>query len=491
MALTKTTYSMIAGAAYSVLDYGADPTGVTDSTTAIQNTVNAAVLTGGTVFLPKGFYRVTSTINIGLQIYTNYSQATTMVPWDSCTTNATNKAANLSKKRIDFVGEAETYIIGDFVPGSITPIIAYNLDNNTTEVTGTVSNLIIVSKNQFVNGVFTPAPFDSNQLIGLFVGRGSKVVEKILFYGCGYGLVALGPYWCSHRDMEATYCGTAFTFNGHNAAFASNLNAVLCVTGYRYTGQNGRLSTFGTENCDNDAIIESADCCVIGPAYLEDTRVSGGAGKFCMKLGTTADSYQITGSEFTGILTLIQVASGKKGWRFWGCARTTLNSCRFYGAPYEIEALTDGYANGDSGPTEFYRNGVLTKTYEPFMGDSFGVAFTYVQRKGYSSAVADLVTANIRISWSSIGAVDGSPLIIQLPYTAKNVANQTFSATIGYAQGVPLTTQLVGLVEPNTNYIRLYSLSNTGAGTLVAANACNATGDISLSITYPAVVVTK
>ena len=35
MALTKVTYSMIKGAVANVLDYGADPTGNADSTTAI------------------------------------------------------------------------------------------------------------------------------------------------------------------------------------------------------------------------------------------------------------------------------------------------------------------------------------------------------------------------------------------------------------------------------------------------------------------------
>ncbi len=40
MSLTKVSYSMIDGAATNVLDYGADPTGVADSTTAIQDALN-------------------------------------------------------------------------------------------------------------------------------------------------------------------------------------------------------------------------------------------------------------------------------------------------------------------------------------------------------------------------------------------------------------------------------------------------------------------
>ena len=53
MALTKATYSMIQGAPVNVLDYGADPTGATDSSVAFQ----AAGATGKTIFVPKGIYQ--------------------------------------------------------------------------------------------------------------------------------------------------------------------------------------------------------------------------------------------------------------------------------------------------------------------------------------------------------------------------------------------------------------------------------------------------
>lgn len=63
MALTKATNSMIQGAPVNVLDFGADPTGGTDSTAAIQAAVNSAV-SGGDVYFPPGTYVITATINI-------------------------------------------------------------------------------------------------------------------------------------------------------------------------------------------------------------------------------------------------------------------------------------------------------------------------------------------------------------------------------------------------------------------------------------------
>jgi len=60
MALTKASYSMINGAPINVLDYGADPTGLADSTTAMQ----AAHNTGKTVYYPTGTYKFTTLTNI-------------------------------------------------------------------------------------------------------------------------------------------------------------------------------------------------------------------------------------------------------------------------------------------------------------------------------------------------------------------------------------------------------------------------------------------
>lgn len=64
MSLTKVSYSMIDGAVVNILDYGADPTGVADSTAAIQAAINSFASGRGTVFFPIGTFKVTSTITV-------------------------------------------------------------------------------------------------------------------------------------------------------------------------------------------------------------------------------------------------------------------------------------------------------------------------------------------------------------------------------------------------------------------------------------------
>jgi hypothetical protein len=52
------------GTVFSVLDYGADNTGTTDTTTAIQATIDAASTKGGVVYLPTGEYRVDGLLTV-------------------------------------------------------------------------------------------------------------------------------------------------------------------------------------------------------------------------------------------------------------------------------------------------------------------------------------------------------------------------------------------------------------------------------------------
>lgn len=73
MSLTKATYSMIDGAAYNVLDFGADPTGVASSVAAF----NAALANGGTVYVPTGVYKLDSRVNISVNNTTLWLAAKT------------------------------------------------------------------------------------------------------------------------------------------------------------------------------------------------------------------------------------------------------------------------------------------------------------------------------------------------------------------------------------------------------------------------------
>jgi hypothetical protein len=62
---TARSYPAKMGDFVSVLDYGADPTGVADSTTAFQNAINSMGTLGGTVWVPPGLYTIDGTLTVG------------------------------------------------------------------------------------------------------------------------------------------------------------------------------------------------------------------------------------------------------------------------------------------------------------------------------------------------------------------------------------------------------------------------------------------
>lgn len=101
MSLTKVTNSMIQGAPVNVLDYGADPTGVADSTNAIQ----AALDAGPVVFLPVGSYKTGKlTVAAGTKIFGDHYGATNLVGTDATILELNNDPSYTGTLRIQIQG---------------------------------------------------------------------------------------------------------------------------------------------------------------------------------------------------------------------------------------------------------------------------------------------------------------------------------------------------------------------------------------------------
>jgi len=98
MALTKVTYSMIDGAPNNVLDYGADPTGAADSTTAIQNAIDA----GDSVYFPAGTYIFSnSTFTKSIKII-GESPASTKILWKANSAESSLFKFNTNRVDVEF-----------------------------------------------------------------------------------------------------------------------------------------------------------------------------------------------------------------------------------------------------------------------------------------------------------------------------------------------------------------------------------------------------
>ena len=88
MALTKVSYSLITGASTNVLDFGADPTGATDSTAAFAAAKTKALATNKTMYIPAGAYKGSIAVASGesdLRIFGENRQSTILEAIDSST----------------------------------------------------------------------------------------------------------------------------------------------------------------------------------------------------------------------------------------------------------------------------------------------------------------------------------------------------------------------------------------------------------------------
>jgi hypothetical protein len=179
MALTKASYSMITGAVVNVLDYGADPTGVADSTTAIQAALTYAgslsisdtsfpgygyVVKGGTtVFLPAGQYKTTATLTV---------------------------PQNVS---VEGAGKYST-VIRPTVDGQVMR------NNGTPTVTGTYDVAGLAFRNFSILGDRTK----TNQIGLAFLRLTSATIENVSVSRCGN--VGVAMYQCGVNQINNLEC---------------------------------------------------------------------------------------------------------------------------------------------------------------------------------------------------------------------------------------------------------------------------------------------
>jgi hypothetical protein len=216
MALTKVTYSMISGAAANVLDFGADPTGVADSGTAIELAINSGAVV---VFVPAGTYKITNKI----------------------------VATNSALKRIEGYGAT-------FKSNTDTTTNKYMLDAGTNSILVSVVGITFESTSPNVtvtipwwNGTFTYS-YRANQS-GVYLPDGSTIED------------------CVFKQLAtALYIGTYSSFPYErktkvlNCRFEQNLVTSTCIScgNVEYSGNYAYLGSEATfPSCRNVIITDN------------------------------------------------------------------------------------------------------------------------------------------------------------------------------------------------------------------------------------------
>lgn len=149
---------------FNILDYGADPTGVSDSQPAFAAAITAAA-NNGLIFVPKGNFKVLSAIPVS------------------------------SGSSLRFVGEGS----GSFVQGNFNGYIFDNLSDpyNAAGAISSIENIFV--SNNFVGNLF------SMSTGGTWSASGSPV--SILLSGSNPGVVAGGALWVTGLGTNSVFIG--------------------------------------------------------------------------------------------------------------------------------------------------------------------------------------------------------------------------------------------------------------------------------------------
>ena len=180
MSLTKVSYSMIAGEVVSILDFGADSTGVVDCGPAIVAAI-ASLPSGGSIFFPSGIYSLTNTSNA------------------VCSTN-----------NINFIGAGASSIIratGTFTTTE-TPLLSISAENCS------VKNLSFDNDGASLTTISAPTGGTTfnykNNVVAITVSKKNCSIESCFITGYQYGITASTTSLLTVNNNNITSCGKGF-----------------------------------------------------------------------------------------------------------------------------------------------------------------------------------------------------------------------------------------------------------------------------------------
>ena len=159
------------GETISVIDFGADPTGTSDSSSAIQNAINAAATTSGIVTFPAGTFLI-------------------------------NTAISLIGKYVTIIGAGQTNTI---IKANATLISVFNIFD-TTDITlspFTIQDLQIDGNNTTTNGIYVQY-------------RHHSLVKNVFIINCTNGMYEINTYINLRENVGISNCGNGLYLAGTN-----------------------------------------------------------------------------------------------------------------------------------------------------------------------------------------------------------------------------------------------------------------------------------
>jgi hypothetical protein len=350
----------------NVKDFGAVGNGTTDDTAAIQAAINTATQgAANEVVLPRGYYRVTGPVQVGTPENDSYEYIVnrtsaltdTLVAAHSAGANVTANNKTISANGASFISlrfSDGAYLVADFAPSVVTPVLAYHLRGNGAHA-GSIINPAIIGTASFAGGRYVqpangvPAGVGpANKLIGLFASRGVKVIQRPFTSSVQFGVVTFNSYWQRITDVSCEFAaGACVSLAQANAVTVDNLAMGNSGSGLVFDGDASSVRGIHTEQVAQDLVIFKCDDCVFGPGYLEDVETADGTGKYAVTLGYQHNGVHILQSVLIGI-RVGGTRPNKGGFRVWDAANLSIIGSRTFSSNV-VDTVSYGVLSGTSG----------------------------------------------------------------------------------------------------------------------------------------------
>ena len=403
----------------SVLDFGADPTGVADSTTAITNAVTA-VQTGGSLYFPVGTYLTTGvTINKSITIY------------------------------------------GDGI-GSTIKCNTTGIGININFATQTQVNRVMISSLDFTNGTNTPSAFISN------TNALNTLIEKCNFIGvtATYCIVNTSSYGIIIRECtfdDITGSGIQFQENTGLTNYSYACRVIDCdftiVSNQAVNYQGGNPGYFEScifENCGGVAVQLGSGDNSLGTTFT-NCYWEANTGVDLFFTSTYVNTAVIINATFTGT-PQIDLGSNTKLTIIGANAGGGSNICQISGNTNSSVVLLNApnYANYSNlaGWTYIANEGNPTSYTPTWSADSVNPAIGNGTLTGSYQRIGNIVNYVIALTTGTTTTYGTGAWFFSLPF-APIVSGSTGTATINLIS----MGQTTPTIASNSN---IYVLTSSG-----------------------------
>lgn len=429
MALTKATYSMLQGAAYNVLDFGADSSGVASSVTAFNN----ALANGGTVYVPSGTYKLDNKVSFTVDGTTLFLAAnvTLLLSGVAAVQSPFGNQIHVVANNCAVIGSGKSSLLQ--IDGSQSNALGLlhhaGFLVRDLVVDGDKANVSAIADDTFESGIsivcdsgqgagFTDAVIDNVEIrnfvqygVNIFgdLARNVRITNCVIHdngnndaLSVGAGIVA------TNRVFAQTYT--------NNVIYNNKSDGIICSSAGR-TGANYTIA--------NNIIVDNGNT---GIFFYEETNYGSLAGQGLSDITITCNVCKTNGRsgiEFNASVGFLKDAS------------ITGNICNYnflYGiavfgqiTPLNMENIllsnNDAKYNGtDNISVNPYTAGVqgaavpFTPTIEGSTSAGIG---TYTSRSGSYTQIGNIVYFQLEVTWSAHTGT-GNMRVSGFPYPAVN-----------------------------------------------------------------------